>query len=460
MSLAQQTQQRIVFLDLETSGANFARDRIIEVGLVEVDAAGVREWSTLVQPDTPISSFITGLTGIDDAMLEGAPRFAEIAADLHARLHGALFIAHNARFDYGFLRAEFGRLGMRFAETVVCTVKLSRKLFPQHHKHNLDSLIERHEISVGARHRALADAKVLWDLWQCWHRELPGETTSAAVLALTRPVTLPGHLDPALADELPESPGAYALVDETGTPLVVGRATNLRQKVLGHFADARAKQPPIANVRGVEWNESAGDFGARLRESAMIRRMKPLSPELCAWRLRNLAPGDFRPELVLAADTPFGLDDEPLYGLYLTVKEARQALRKLAEAHFLCPAVLGLEEVKPGKPCSSHKARICRGACVEREPIAKHAARLMAALGKSRLRDWPFTGPVALVERDEFGMREDFHIFDRWRYLGVAHDPEALENQLKKNTIIAFDPDVYRSLLKYIGTNKIRVVNL
>lgn len=451
---------RIVFLDLETSGANFARDRIIEVGLVEVGPAGVTEWSSLIQPDTSISSFITGLTGIDDSMLIGAPRFADIADELHARLRGALFVAHNARFDYGFLRAEFGRLGMRFAETVVCTVKLSRKLFPQHHKHNLDSLIERHGIVVGARHRALADARVLWDLWQCWHREVAPEATAAAIAALTRPVTLPAHLDPALADELPESHGAYALLDAESRPLVVGRASNLRQKVLGHFADARAKQAPIAAVQSVEWVESAGEFGARLHEIGLIRRQKPVSPELCAWRLKECGPGDFRPEIVLANETPMAAGAEPLYGLYLTVKESRQALRKLAEAHFLCPAILGLEEVKPGKPCSSHKSKICRGVCVEREPIAKHSARLMTALAKSRLKDWPFAGLVALVERDEFGMREDFHLFADWRYLGMANDPEMPENSIDTNCNISFDPDIYRALLKYIGTNKIRVVNL
>lgn len=452
--------QRIVFVDLETSGANFARDRIIEVGLVEVGPDGVREWSSLIQPDTAISSFITGLTGIDDGMLIGAPRFTEIATELHARLHGALFVAHNARFDYGFLRAEFARLGIRFAETVVCTVKLSRKLFPQHHRHNLDSLIERHGISVGARHRALADARVLWDLWQCWHRDLNADTVTAAITALTRPVTLPSHLDPALADELPESHGAYALLDASGVPLVLGRASNLRQKVLAHFADARSKQPPIAEVRSVEWIESAGEFGARLQEIGLMRRVKPLAAELCAWRLKELAPGDFRPELVLAAETPFGGRTEPLYGLYQTIKEARQALRKLAEAHFLCPVVLGLEEAKPGKPCSSHKVKICRGACVEREPIAKHSARLMTALAKSRVKDWPFAGRVALVERDEFGMREDFHLFEDWRYQGIAKDPLALNDAENSETTISFDPDIYRALLKYIDTNKIRVVNL
>jgi DNA polymerase-3 subunit epsilon len=96
--------EALVFVDLETSGANFANDRIIEVGLVEVDSEGAREWSALVNPEAPVSSFITGLTGIDDAMLSTEPTFAQLAPSLLERLRGRLLIAHNARFDSGFLR--------------------------------------------------------------------------------------------------------------------------------------------------------------------------------------------------------------------------------------------------------------------------------------------------------------------------------------------------------------------
>ena len=133
----------MVFIDLETTGANFARDRILEIGLVEVSNDGASEWSTLIAPGVPVSSFITGLTGIDDAMVAGAPAFERIATELRERLQGKLLVAHNARFDYGFLKAEFARLGVDFRSPVLCTVKLSRKLAPKAGRHNLDTLIER-----------------------------------------------------------------------------------------------------------------------------------------------------------------------------------------------------------------------------------------------------------------------------------------------------------------------------
>src|SRR4029453_12821956 len=102
-------------------------------GLLEVvDGRLVGEWSTLVDPGCAIPPIITSLTGITDQMVANAPTFADIAPLLLERLEGRLLVAHNARFDYGFLRAEFRRIGIRFRSRVLCTVRLSRALFPEH----------------------------------------------------------------------------------------------------------------------------------------------------------------------------------------------------------------------------------------------------------------------------------------------------------------------------------------
>jgi len=120
------------FVDLETTGATPTRDRITEIGIVEVAEDGtVSEWNMLVNPGTPIPGFIQSMTGITDAMMQDAPAFEEIATDVMEHLRGRLFIAHNARFDYGFLKNEFKRAGMDFRTTVLCTVKLSRRLYPE-----------------------------------------------------------------------------------------------------------------------------------------------------------------------------------------------------------------------------------------------------------------------------------------------------------------------------------------
>lgn len=453
------------FVDLETSGANFANDRIIEVGLVEVDESGVREWSTLVNPETPLSSFITGLTGIDDTMLGSAPTFRQLAPALLDRLRGRLFIAHNARFDYGFLKSEFARIGVDFRVPSLCTVKLSRKLFPEHHRHNLDSLVARHGLNVaGHRHRALADARVLWELWQCWHRQLPTATIQRALATIVGRPELPAQIDAASLEDLPEAAGAYAFFGDQGHLLLCRRSSNLRQQVLAHFRPDFRDTPLWRETRRIDWRVAAGELGARLREIELARSLpggrrarghRDASEELCAWHVPCAVAGESRPHLVFAADLDFA-SSEDLFGLYANRREALRSLRTLADAHRLCHRQLGLEEGSREAACAAYRQKNCRGVCIGKETPAVHGARLLSALAKFRLKLWPYRGPVVLVERDEFGMREDLHLIDRWRLVGTLASEEELHARLAEGPSRApFDPDVYRILSRFLPAGKL-----
>ncbi|MGA9394589.1 MAG: exonuclease domain-containing protein, partial [Azonexus sp.] len=231
----------LAFVDLETTGATAASDRITEIGIVEVDADGtVREWQQLVNPGTRIPPFIEQLTGISNDMVAAAPPFSAIFGEILRRLEGRLFIAHNARFDYGFLKNEFKRLGITFRAPVLCTVKLSRALFPEHRRHNLDSLIERHGLAAEGRHRALADAQLIHQFWQKIHVDRSAEAIEAALQAQNARPSLPPQLDPGIVDELPDTPGVYLFYGEDNLPLYVGKAKDIRQRVLAHFAGNHA----------------------------------------------------------------------------------------------------------------------------------------------------------------------------------------------------------------------------
>lgn len=153
----------LAIVDLETTGAHPLHDRVTEVAVIEVDKGEVSgEWSTLVNPECAIPAAIQALTGITNDMVAGAPTFGRLAQSLRERLEGRVLVAHNARFDYGFLRQEFARAGLEFRAKTLCTVKLSRRLYPEHARHNLDSLIARHGLECRARHRALGDAEAVW----------------------------------------------------------------------------------------------------------------------------------------------------------------------------------------------------------------------------------------------------------------------------------------------------------
>ncbi|HVJ10996.1 MAG TPA: 3'-5' exonuclease, partial [Burkholderiales bacterium] len=154
---------RLAIVDVETTGTDPASDRISEIALLEIDDfALTARWSTLVNPGRTMPGPIQALTGITQEMVAAAPRFADLAAELHERLAGRVFVAHNARFDYGFLRREFDRAGIKYQAKTLCSVRLSRRLYPGEAGHDLDSLIGRHGLACAARHRAAPDAEAVW----------------------------------------------------------------------------------------------------------------------------------------------------------------------------------------------------------------------------------------------------------------------------------------------------------
>ena len=156
----------VVFVDVETTGGGFAYNRITEIGIVVARGGELEyEWSSLINPRISIPYGIQQLTGITNEMVADAPAFEDIAADLVKRFEGRLFVAHNAGFDYGFMRQEFQRAGIQFESRVCCTVRLSRRVNPNMPRHNLDMLIAYLGLNITKRHRALPDAQALWQFW-------------------------------------------------------------------------------------------------------------------------------------------------------------------------------------------------------------------------------------------------------------------------------------------------------
>lgn len=448
--------QPLVFLDLETTGANAVYDRITEVGLVETDRGRLMgEWSTLVNPGVRIPPVIQAMTGITDDMVALAPAFSEIAPQLLARIEGKLLVAHNARFDYGFLRNEFRRAGHRYASRVLCTVKLSRRLFPDETRHNLDALMARHRIACDARHRALGDARVLWSLVGRWRHELDPARVAAAVEGLVKSPTVPAGLPEGALDDIPDAPGVYLFYGENGIALYAGKSISLRSRVLSHFAgDHRdSKDMKIAQqVRRVEWVETAGELGALIEEAQLVKRLAPVynrrlrrTAELCAWHWRAeelLSP----PRLVTAQELErTGFAD--LYGLFRSRSAALEAMREIAVAHGLCAIVLGLEKGKG--PCFAHQLKRCRGACVGKESRAAHALRLATALAQLRMRPWPFKGRIAVREN---GHGAGLVVLDRWCYLGTARSEAELADLANSRPQPAFDLDTYKILSRFFAS--------
>lgn len=465
----------LVCLDVETTGASPQNDRITEIGIVEIDPDGTtREWSTLVNPQARIPEFIERLTGISNAMVATAPTFAEVADELMARIQGKLFVAHNARFDYAFIKNELKRIDVSFRADTLCTVRLSRKLYPQHYKHNLDSIIARLGIPQEARHRALTDARVLKHFLQHLPTEHDTDTIRQAVKAVMAKPALPANLPEAVVEDLPECPGVYLFYGTTekgdqDLPLYIGKSTNIRSRVLSHFSadHASTKELRISQqMKRLEWRETAGELGALLLEARLVKELQPIhnqrlrrENDLCSWQLIDSPKGGKTVTLKYAADIDFGRERD-LYGMFTSQRKAVESLRNLADAHNLCLVQLGLDKPARGKasPCFGYQLKKCKGVCCDKEEFLQHDLRLMTALARLKIETWPYAGPVGIKET--YGVRDEMHVIDHWCYLGTAEDESEVEAILEQASQARFDLDTYKILKKHLNSPLTKVLPL
>jgi DNA polymerase-3 subunit epsilon len=340
---------------------------------------------------------------------------------------------------------------MSFSAQVLCTVKLSRRLFPEYARHNLDAVMERNGLTCDARHRALGDARVLHEFWRKLRRNVAAPRLAAAVHTILGAYRLPAHLPPDLADEMPEGPGAYRFFGAEETLLYVGRSHELRSRMCSQLAERRFEQ-----VRRVDWRETAGELGAVLLESNWIKTQRPLYNRRAMSRLQTYT---LRAEPVEAVAVD-SLDPPQLtqsFGLFQSEKDARKALTDIAQARGLCLKVLGLEAGEGS--CFAHQVGKCKGACVGKEPLILHSTRVQLALSSLKLKAWPFSGRIALIERagkagaPQFERAAELHVLDHWTYLGTARSEEELASLAALDARTLFDADVYKILVRYFASH-------
>jgi DNA polymerase-3 subunit epsilon len=456
----------VAFVDIETTGGSLSLHRIIDVAVI--GATGDRvdfEWQTLVNPGVHVPAGITALTGIDNEMLLDAPPFERIARELRERLEGRVFVAHNVRFDYGFIRREFAAIGTPWRSPNLCTVRLSRALYPEMPRHNLDAVMERHGIVIENRHRAMPDAQALVAFWRKMRMAWPHEQLQRAVDLASHRVTLPAALSPELPDDLPEGPGVYRFFGHPEgsaeeTLIYVSRANNLRERVLDHFRAGASDAKSVrlaAQVRRVAWTETAGELGASLLEAREVRESQPEynrqlrgGGERFSWLFED---GGAAPQVVpLTAEA---LRSGNAFGTYRAERDARHALESLAREHRWCFKLLGLES-GPGSCVGLHMGR-CNGACVGKESARVHLARVKLGLMAQRLKPWPHEGPMLL--REGVGERTEYHVIDGWQYLGTF-DGDALNAQAERDwrrelARTDFDIETYRIITRVLRERRL-----
>jgi len=372
-------------IDIETTGLNARKDRITEIAIFIHDGEKITDrFETLINPEVRIPFHITALTGISNKMVAEAPRFFEVARKVVEMTEGKIFVAHNASFDYNFIRCEFKRLLYEYSRKTLCTKKLSRKLMPGIKSYGLGNLAKILNLRNPARHRAAGDAlttvQLLEHLMKLEHRP---ETVSLKGLN--------SSLSVEVIDNLPESPGVYYFHDESGGIIYIGKSVNIRSRVMSHLSnnDHKREIELREKTASVTFELTGSDLVASLLESAEIKKHKPvfnrsLRRSLFQYGLFSYTGHDGYIHLVVEAIKG---DKLPLTS-YGSRKEGVNHLQRIVNEYNLCQKICGLYSSKGG--CFDHHMGICRGACVGAESPSSYNDRAIDAISKFTYRNKNF----------------------------------------------------------------------
>lgn len=459
------------FLDLETTGGSAGHDRITEIGIrFWRDGERLDDWQTLVNPQSRIPSFIERLTGITNEMVADAPLFEEVADELRQRLKGCVFVAHNARFDYGFVKAEYRRLAQPFSAQVLCTVKLSRRLYPEYPRHNMDALILRHNLQQVQRHRAMGDVSAMLAFFSHALAEKGKGSVEHAVRTLLQRPSVPSHMPPDVLDDVPAVPGVYRFYGENDVLLYVGKSINIAQRVASHFSGDHNSSKGVRlseSMQRIEWTETAGELGALLLELRQIKTLRPMynrrsRPAKTLWSIELTENGQGYLQAVLVRSIePNRLGD--YYGLFRSKRDAQRALAGIAGKNELCNRLLDLEPADQGGPCFQRTLGRCKGACEGREDITRYNLRVQIAFHSLRLKTWPWSGPIGAMERNANTGRTDILVIYNWMHVATLHSEEELNDLRLGGTAVSFDLDSYKLVAKALsgrGGDGVTIVEL
>jgi DNA polymerase-3 subunit epsilon len=375
-------------VDIETTGSYAANNGITELAIVLFDGNKIVDrFESLVNPEVPIPRYIQVLTGIRPEMVEAAPLFQDIAPRVFELLKEAVFVAHNVNFDYSFIKYHLEACGYSFQPRKLCTVRLSRKIFPSLPGYSLGKLCRELDIPVENRHRAGGDADATAKLFELiLLRDSQGHV-QGMLRGGSQEQYLPPNLPADQMKDLPYTSGVYYFHDQRGKVIYVGKAKNLKNRVCSHFANNHAgfrKQEFLRNIYAVSWKECGTELMALLMECVEIKRL---------WPKYNSSMKRFEQSYGL-----YTYEDQNGY-LRLTIEkkklhlqthfcfngisEGRQILHKLVRAFRLCPKLCFIQQGT--YPCEGIKEQYCSGACIQKEDPGAYNSRVQEAL--SSLQD-------------------------------------------------------------------------
>lgn len=414
-------------IDIETTGNGIKGNKITEISIFKYDGhAVIDEFTSLVNPKCEIPSFITGLTGIDNSMVRNAPLLQEIAPKIERITQGTIFVAHNVNFDYNVLKNEFKQLGLDFSRKKLCTVRLSRKLLPGFNSYSLGKLTTALGIPLTDRHRARGDAQATVHLFHKLLRSNDADTVFKQFLnSKSQEATFPPGLPREEYEKLPNTPGVYYFKNAKGKIIYVGKAINIKKRVLGHFYDKKTKEVTLCSETAyLDYEETGNELIALLKESAEIKHHFPKHNSAQKRKLQQYGIFSYedRNGIIHLAFNKIRMTPNPLAICYSST-EARLFLEELCGSFELCSKYCHLQENV--SVCSHYRIKQCIGICSDLSKISQYNERVGKAIANLKKLQTDF-----VIKTKGRNANEHAFVFVRENnYRGYAFVPKEISVQ-------------------------------
>jgi DNA polymerase-3 subunit epsilon len=405
-------------VDIETTGGHANANGITEVAICLHDGKKVTQrYSTLVNPQRDIPVYIRALTGISNEMVQNAPPFEDVAADIYHLLHGKIFVAHNVNFDFSFIRHHLQTAGYDLQCNKLCTVRLGRKIMPGLPSYSLGKLCHYLGIQNDSRHRAAGDAEATATLFSLLLQNDAENHITQALKQRSREQVLPPNLPKQDIDNLSYAPGVYYFHDGKGKVIYVGKARNIKKRVTSHFSGNNAgyqRQEFLKNIHHISFQDCGTELVAFVLEAIEIKRLWPKynrSLKRYEHAYGIYAFEDQRGYMRLAVDKRRKLA-APLYTCN-SLLDGRGMLTRLIDDFELCPKLCFIQTNH--EPCTGSGGHIC--ACEGIENPDSYNQKVQWAIDK--LRDALPTFAI----RDE-GRRNDEHsciLIEKGQFYGMGY---------------------------------------
>jgi DNA polymerase III subunit epsilon len=444
-------------IDIETTGGQITRDRITEIAILLYDGEKIiDEFQTLIHPERMIPYNITQLTGIDDEMVQDAPKFYEVAKRIVEITKGAIFVAHNVGFDYKFIKEEFARLGFVFTRKQLCTVRLSRQGFPGRRSYSLGSMIDFLGIQVKNRHRAMDDAKAALIILQTIFSQEKEDQIDLLINQGVQASKLPPNITLEQLHEFPEECGVYYFHNANGDVIYTGKSINIKKRLLDHFANNTQKaMRMIQSVHEITYQLTGSELVALLYESHEIKQLKPIYNQA---QRRTKYPIGIYHYTNEQGFICFNLAKEDskfdLIARYERTSHAQSALKSITSRYRLCPPFCGLEGLLKGN-CLNFQIGLCEGACSGNESIEDYNHRANKAIEQLKL---DFDINFIVLEEGRTREEEAVVLVQDGGYKGFGYidkeDVTCFQDYLDCIRPFQNNPDTSRIMKDYLKTSK------